>query len=362
MKKMKAVLKINKEAGEKGTEIGEVEIPEPKEGEVLIKVKATSICGTDRHIFKADPSILKDLKIPVIYGHEFCGNIFSFGPNTKSKSFKEGDYVSAEMHVVCGYCYQCRTGRGHICENTKILGIHEDGCFAEYVKVPLSNVVKLKENLKPEIASFLDALGNAVHTVQPVKILGKNILILGYGPIGAMCASISKFLKAKKILITEITEEGILTAKKWIKDENLEGKVYVIDVKNKNNDEIYKEIYEICPEGIDTVLEISGAESAINLGLKVLRRGGEISLLGIPAKSNINISDYTNDIIFKGITLYSIIGRRMFDTWFQMLDLIESGLKLSHIPNIIYNGFDNFYKAMDDFISHKALKVVFILK
>lgn len=361
MKKMKAVLKVNRESDKQGTQIREVEIPKLEEGEVLIKVKATSICGTDRHIYKSDPSILKSLKIPVIYGHEFCGNIISFGKNTNSKFFKEGDYVSAEMHKVCGFCYQCRTGRGHICENTKILGVHENGCFAEYVKVPLNNLVKLNENLKPEIGSFLDALGNAVHTIQPVKISGKNVLILGYGPIGAMCASICEFLKAKKVIITEISEIAISLALKWIKEQKLEGKVSVLNVKEKENEQISKEILRICPEGIDTVLEISGSESAINLGLNLLRKGGEISLLGIPAKNSINIYDYTNDVIFKGITLYSIIGRRMFETWFQMLDFIESGLNLSHIPNKIYNGLENFFEGMEDFISHKALKAVFVL-
>lgn len=362
MKKMKAVFKVNKEEGKKGTEIREVPIPEPEEGEVLIKVKATSICGTDRHIYKSDPSIMKTLKVPVIYGHEFCGYIHSFGPNTKSSFFKEGDYVSSEMHKVCGFCYQCRTGRGHICENTKILGVHDNGCFAEFVKVPITNIVKLPKNLKPEIASFLDALGNAVHTIQPVRISGKNVLILGYGPIGAMSAALCEFLEAKKIIITEISPEGIAIANKWVNDKNFKEKVFVLDVNEKKQEEICQKIYEICPEGIDTVLEISGAESAINLGLKVLRRGGEVSLLGIPSKSNINISDYTNDIIFKGITLYAIIGRRMFETWYQMLDLLDSGLDLSHIPNKIYKGLDNFFEGMDDFSAHKALKAVFMLE
>ncbi len=361
MKKMKAVLKINREEGKKGTEIGEAEIPEPCEGEVLIKVKATSICGTDRHIYKSDPSILKSLKIPVIYGHEFCGNIYSFGPSTKSNFFKEGDYVSAEMHKVCGFCFQCRTGRGHICENTKILGVHDNGCFAEFVKVPINNLVKLNENLKPEIASFLDALGNAVHTIYPVQISGKNVLILGYGPIGAMASSLCEFLKAKKVIITELSSEVISIAKNWIEKNNLKERVFVIDVKGKNLEEISKEILNICPEGIDTVLEISGAESALNLGLKVIRRGGEVSLLGIPSKDNINILDYTNDVIFKGINLYAIIGRRMFGTWYQMLDFLESGLELSHIPNKIYRGLENFFEGMEDFISHKALKVVFFI-
>lgn len=362
MKKMKAVFKVSKEEGKRGTEIREVAVPEAGEGEVLIKVKATSICGTDRHIYKSDPSILKSLKIPLIYGHEFCGHIHSFGPNTKSNFFKEGDYVSSEMHKVCGFCYQCRTGRGHICENTKILGVHDNGCFAEYVKVPLNNLMKLPENLKPEIASFLDALGNAVHTIQPVKISGKNVLILGYGPIGAMSASLCEFLEAKKIFITEISDMGITFAKNWVENKNLKERVFVIDVKNKKEEELVKEIFDLCPEGIDTVLEISGAESALNMGLKTLRRGGEVSLLGIPSKNNINISDYTNDVIFKGITLYAIIGRRMFETWYLMLDLLQSGLDLSHIPNKIYKGLDNFFEGMEDFVSHRALKAVFMME
>jgi threonine 3-dehydrogenase len=361
MKKMKAVFKTGEGKGRAFTELREATVPEPREGEVLVKVAATSICGTDRHIYNWDPSMAKAVKPPRIYGHEFCGHIEAFGPHTAAPALKEGDYVSAEMHLVCGTCYQCRTGRGHICANTVILGVHDDGCFAEFVRVPVSNITKLDASLPTAIGSFLDALGNAVHTLQPVQVAGMDVLILGYGPIGAMCASLCEFLGARTIVITEISPKGIAAAEEWIRSKNLGRKTHLVNVKGMSVVDQAQAIRAICPEGIDTVLEISGAEAAINAAAKAIKRGGEFSLLGIPGQSAITFQDYTNDLIFKGVTLYAIAGRRMFGTWYAMLSYLKGGLDVSHIPNAVYPGLDSFHVGMERFEAHDALKVVFKL-
>jgi threonine 3-dehydrogenase len=361
MKTMKAVVKTEAGRGKAHTDLRDVPVPEPRTGEALVKVAAASICGTDRHIYNWDPSMAKSVKTPRVYGHEFCGHIAAFGPGTHPLNLKEGDYVSAEMHVVCGTCYQCKTGRGHICANTVILGVHDGGCFAEYVRIPVTNIIPLDASLSPTIGSFLDALGNAVHTLQPVQVSGQDVLILGYGPIGAMCASLCEFLGARTILISEIDPKGIATARQWIQAKNIGRKAHVIDVKGKSLEEQARSVTAICPEGIDTVLEISGAEAAINMAARVIKRGGEFSLLGIPGKDAVTFQDYTNDLIFKGITLHAIIGRRMYGTWFAMLSYLKGGLDVSHIPNAVYPGLDHFHEGMERFESHDALKVVFTL-
>ena len=362
MKSMLAVFKSGSGKGKAFTEVRETAVPEPREGEALIKVAATSICGTDRHIYNWDPSMAKSVKPPRIYGHEFCGHIAAFGPHTDPRGLAEGDYISAEMHVVCGACYQCKTGRGHICANTVILGVHDDGCFAEYVRIPVSNLIKLDASLPPAIGSFLDALGNAVHTLQPVQVAGQDVLILGYGPIGAMCASLCEFLGARTIIITEISPKGIAAARAWAAAKDLSHKTHIIDVKGHSVPEQAQAIRAVCPDGVDTVLEISGAEEAINAAARAVKRGGEFSLLGIPGKDTITFQDYTHDLIFKGVTLYAIAGRRMYSTWFAMLSYLKGGLDVSHIPNAVFPGLTRFHEGMERFETHDALKVVFSLE
>ena len=361
MKKMAAVFKSGSGKGKEFTTVRETAVPEPREGEALVRVAATSICGTDRHIYNWDPSMAKAVKPPRIYGHEFCGHVAAFGPHTPPLGLKEGDYVSAEMHVVCGTCSQCKTGRGHICANTVILGVHDDGCFAEYVRIPVTNIIPLDASLPPSIGSFLDALGNAVHTLQPVQIAGQDVLILGYGPIGAMCASLCEFLGARTILISEISPKGIAAAREWVRAKNVGRKTHVIDVKDKSIPEQADAVRAVCPEGIDTVLEISGAEEAINMAARVIKRGGEFSLLGIPGRDAVTFQDYTHDLIFKGVTLHAIIGRRMYGTWFTMLSYLKGGLDVSHVPNAVYSGLEHFHEGMERFEAHDALKVVFTL-
>ncbi|MFY9552916.1 MAG: alcohol dehydrogenase catalytic domain-containing protein, partial [Thermoanaerobaculia bacterium] len=197
---MTAVVKTKPAPGPSATEVRQVPVPVPGQAEVLIKVLATAVCGSDKHIYQWDASMASMVKTPRIYGHEFCGEIVAFGPGGKRRHLEIGQYVSAEMHVTCGACRPCLTGRRHICENTRILGVHGDGCFAQYVVVPAFNVVPLQRTvIPPKVGAFLDALGNAVHATQVADLSGKSVAVLGYGPIGAMCAEIARISGAARI-------------------------------------------------------------------------------------------------------------------------------------------------------------------
>jgi threonine 3-dehydrogenase len=357
--RMTAVVKTNGEAGEAGTEVLEVTVPEIGPGEVLLHVRATSICGSDRHIFHWDPPIRKSIQPPRVYGHEFCGQVAEVGKNAGRADLEPGDAASAEMHVTCGTCYLCRTGQGHICARTKILGFHEDGCFAEYVKVPAGNVIRLDTAVVPlKVGAFLDALGNAVHTVEDERVAGERVAILGYGPIGAMAAAIAEHMAAAEIYILDVSEHALRQARDWAAAKGA-GNVRVLSTAPEAAERTVEEVLDRSRGGVDLVLEMSGAAPAINAGLKMLRNGGHMSLLGIPSKREITLADYTHDLIFKGVTLKAIIGRRMFSTWHRMLALLESGLDVSGIVSREFPSLDNFLEGMALFDSHEALKVVF---
>ncbi|HPR64969.1 MAG TPA: alcohol dehydrogenase catalytic domain-containing protein [Thermoanaerobaculia bacterium] len=359
---MIAVVKVKEAPGREGTEIRDVPKPEPGKGEALIRVAATSICGTDRHIYNWDPTMANTVRPPLTYGHEFCGYIEAFGPDTYHTKVREGDYVSAEMHVVCGYCHQCRTGQGHICANTRILGLHGNGCFAEYVTVPVENIVTLDPSIPYHIASFLDALGNAVHTIQPVNVVGKDVLVAGYGPIGGMAVSLAHYLGARKIIVTDVVPFALDHASRWAEEKGLGDRFLSLNAMELSYERQREAILDLCPHGIDVLLEMSGAASAINLGLEVMKKGGEASLLGIPGKEEMTLTHYSRDVIFKGITLHAIIGRRMYDTWFTMIKLLHSGLDVEHVVSRVYDTLEDFHEGMDLFNRHEALKVVFQLK
>jgi threonine 3-dehydrogenase len=293
---------------------------------------------------------------PRVYGHEFCGEIVGFGPGGARPHLFEGQYVSAEMHVTCGHCRPCRTGQRHICENTRILGVHGDGCFAQYVAVPAFNVVPLdREVVPPKVGAFLDALGNAVHTTQVVDLSGKSVAVLGYGPIGAMCAEIARFSGASHIAITEVNAHATAHARRWASARSLSN-VTVLDLA-RTKDPVGS-LKEATGGGADVVLELSGAEASINLGLAAARRGGTLSLLGLPKDNAVTIRDYTN-LIFKGLTLRAIIGRRVFETWIKMLDLLASGLDVADLVTNEFEGLEDFQDAMRLLDNRQAMKVLF---
>lgn len=354
---MTAVVKTKPVAGPEGTEVRSVRVPHPGPGEVLIRVLATAVCGSDRHIYKWDEAMASIVKPPRIYGHEFCGEIARFGERAERKDLRLGLYVSAEMHVTCGHCRPCRTGQRHICENTRILGVHGDGCFAQYVVVPAYNVIPLDRHVvPPRVGAFLDALGNAVHTAQITDLSGKAVAVLGYGPIGAMCAEIARISGASRIAITEVNAHAAAHARRWVSSRRLQN-VSVVDLK-RTKDPVGS-VREALGGGADVVLELAGAEASINLALGVARSGATVSLLGIPKDRSVTIRDYTRCLIFKGLTLHGVIGRKIFETWIKMLDLLAAGLDVEDVVTDEFEGLESFHEAMKLMESRRAMKVVF---
>ena len=354
---MQAVVKTKAAPGPQATAVKTMPVPRPGQAEVLIRVIATAVCGSDKHIYQWDPSMAGMVEVPRIYGHEFCGEIVAFGPGGKRPHLEEGQYVSAEMHVTCGHCRPCRTGQRHICENTRILGVHGDGCFAQYVVVPAFNVVPLdSEVVPPRVGAFLDALGNAVHTTQVADLSGKSVAVMGYGPIGGMCAEIARISGASHIAITEVNAQAAAHARRWARSRGARH-VSVLDLSRTKD--AAGSLREALGGGADVVLELSGAESSINLGLAAARRGATLSLLGLPKGKSVTVHDYTNEFIFKGLTLHAIVGRRIFETWIKMLDLLRAGLQVEDLVTNEFEGLEKFHEAMELLENRQAMKVVF---
>lgn len=349
---MKAIQKTNTDQGLTFTESAPIpKISSPTD--VLIRVRATAICGTDLDIYKSDPDLINRMKksIPVITGHEFCGEVVEVGEDVYR--VKPGDYVSAEMHILCGECVNCRTGNGHVCINTIIKGIDADGCFAEYVVVPASNVVVLPADLPERVAAYLDAIGNAVHAVSAVDVVARRVAILGAGPIGIMSAAIAKLSGAREVLVTDINDNLLKIA-----EEN--GADQTFNVGSEEGLKAFIDCSRADPtrRGVDVVLEMSGHPAAYDYLFECVRMGGEVVLLGLP-RQPLTVN-FNRDIIFKGLTIHGIIGRKTFDTWFRMLGLIEAGL-LPTLQRIVTHEFslDDFQKGFDAKLKGEGLKVIF---
>src|SRR6266550_2267969 len=356
---MLAVVKSAPKDGPEGTEVRECPRPNPAPDEMLIRVAAAAICGTDKHIYHWDPSVRDKVTPPRIYGHEFCGFIEEIGERAHRPGFSIGDYVSAEMHVVDNECAQCRSGKGHICINTKIYGLHEDGAFAELVRVPATNVIKLGPYVPLRVGAFLDALGNAVHATQVCDLAGKSVAITGFGPIGAMCAAIAEHSGAATVIVTDVSDHALETARRWAASRNF-ANLHAFNVRTTDAAEVKKAI-DVITEGVgvDLVLEMSGSGNAINFGLDIVRMGGMLSLLGLPAGHAVTINDYTRNVIFKGVMMQGIIGRRMYATWQRMLSLLRSGLDVEWIVQATFDSLRDFHEGIGRFDRHEALKVVF---
>jgi threonine 3-dehydrogenase len=317
--KMRAIKKIKPE---RGITVTEAEIPKIKDNEVLIKVKKRAICGTDLHLYQWNKWSENRLKLPVIIGHEFYGEIVEKGKEVKE--YKTGELVTAEMHVVCNHCYLCRTGKAHLCENVKILGVDANGAFADFVAVPSINLWRVKKDIPEELFAIYDPFGNAVHTVFEGDIPTKTVLITGAGPIGAIAAGIAKAAGASLVIVSEPNEYRRELAKKLGADI----------LVNPMKENLLEKVMELTDgEGVDNVLEMSGAAPALIDGLKAIRKGGTLVLLGIFNKDvSININEL---IIFKGIKIKGVNGRKMFDTWYKMDGLLRSG-KLNLSPIITH--------------------------
>ncbi len=308
-KTMRAVVKP---ASAPGAELREVPRPEPGPGEVLVRVETASICGTDLHIFGWDRWAQSRIRPPLVFGHEFCGRIERLGAGVTG--LNEGDFVSAEMHIPCGRCFQCRTGEAHICPDVRILGVDGPGCFAEYVVIPAANIWQIADGIAPECAAILDPLGNAVHTVMAGAVSGRSVAIVGCGPIGLMAVAICRASGASPIFAIEPHPERRRLAQALGADAGFDA----------GQEAAEAEILARTPgRGVDVGLEFSGNPDGIRSLLRLTRRGGRVRLLGIPGRP-LEL-DLARDVIFKGLTLQGINGRRMFETWYEMELLLLSG-------------------------------------
>ncbi|MEX9213598.1 L-threonine 3-dehydrogenase [Providencia rettgeri] len=337
---MKALSKLKAEPG-----IWMTDVPKPELGhnDVMIKIRKTAICGTDVHIYNWDEWSQKTIPVPMVVGHEYIGEIVAIGQEVKG--FKIGDRVSGEGHITCGHCRNCRGGRTHLCRNTIGVGVNREGCFAEYLVIPAFNAFKIPDNIPDEIAAIFDPFGNAVHTALSFDLVGEDVLVSGAGPIGIMAAAVCRHVGARHVVITDVNDYRLELAKKM-------GVSRAVNVSRENLKDVMNELG--MKEGFDVALEVSGAPAAFQTMLDTMNHGGRIALLGIPPAS---MATDWSQVIFKGLFIKGIYGREMFETWYKMATLIQSGLDLS---SIITHQFpiDEFQKGFDIMRSGQAGKVI----
>ncbi len=311
---MKALVKSKPE---RGIWLEDIDVPKPGHNDVLIKIGRTAICGTDIHIYQWDDWASKTIPVPLAIGHEFSGEIVECG--SEVKGFSVGDRVSAEGHISCGVCRNCRAGRRHLCINSIGVGVHRPGAFAEYLSVPAFNVFKLPNVITDDLAAVLDPLGNATHTALSFDLVGEDVLITGAGPIGIMAVAIARYAGARHIVITDINDYRLALAKKM-------GATVTLNVTDGSLDDTMNDLG--MEEGFDVGMEMSGDPSALRDLLRTLHHGGRVALLGIPPGET--AVDW-NNIIFKGLILKGIYGREMFETWYKMASMLQSGLDVGPI-------------------------------
>ncbi len=313
------------------------DVPEPEYGinEVLVRVHRTGICGTDLHIYNWDAWASKTIPVPLVVGHEFVGEIVATGSNVND--FHAGDIVSGEGHVVCGRCRNCMAGRRHLCAHTSGVGVNRAGAFAEYIALPMSNVWRHHEGVDKDVASVFDPFGNAVHTALQFPILGEDVLITGAGPIGLMAAVVSRFAGARHVVITDINDYRLGLAKKA-------GVTRAVNVKTTKLEDVQKELG--MQEGFDVGLEMSGNPSAFRDMIRQMAHGGKIALLGIPPEE---IAINWNDVIFSMLTIRGVYGREMYETWYKMSVMIESGLSIDPVitHRFSYKNFEEGFRIMN---------------
>lgn len=321
------------------------DVPEPSIGinDVLIKVKRTAICGTDMHIWNWDAWAQKSIPVPMVVGHEFVGEIVEVGSNVND--FHPGQIVSGEGHVVCGRCRNCMAGRRHLCAHTSGIGVNRPGSFAEYVALPMANIWVHRDDVDLDVAALFDPFGNAVHTALSFPVLGEDVLITGAGPIGIMAAAVCRHAGARHVVITDINPDRLRLAVKM-------GATLGVDVRSEKLADVQKKLG--MTEGFDVGLEMSGNPSAFRELLDNLCHGAKIAMLGIPSGE---VAIDWNTVIFKMLTIKGIYGREMYDTWYKMSTMIDSGLDLQPIitHRLPYQEFSQGFDAMN---RGQAAKVV----
>jgi threonine 3-dehydrogenase len=305
---MQAIVKPARAAG---LSVKSVPKPMAGPGEVLIAVRHAGVCGTDLHIADWDAWAEGRLKPPLVIGHEFAGEVVTVGDGVDG--LKVGQLVTAEGHIVCGHCLQCRTGNGHICRNTRIIGVDRDGAFAEYIVMPATNVLAL-DGIATEVGAIMDPMGNAFHTVLTAEIPGSTVFVVGCGPIGCFAVGIARAAGAAKVIASDVNRTRLALATRM-------GAHVAI---NAATDDVVKTVLaETGGEGADVVCEMSGVPSALHQAFATVRMGGRVQLLGIP-KGEVPVN-FASEIIFKGITIYGVIGRKMYETWHQMRRFLTGG-------------------------------------
>jgi len=333
-----------KRKAEEGLWMEDVPVPEPGPNDLLVRITKTAICGTDLHIYNWDKWSQTNIKVPMVIGHEFVGKVEKTG--TAVKGYREGDRVSGEGHIVCGFCRNCKAGKRHLCINTVGIGVHRQGCFAEYLSIPSSNAFHIPEDINDNLASIFDPFGNAVHTALSFDLVGEDVLITGAGPIGIMSAAIAKHVGARYIVITDINDYRLELARKM-------GATKTVNVARGGDlKEAMKELG--MKEGYDIGLEMSGNSVAFKSMLEVINNGGRIALLGIfPGEVAIDWSK----VIFKGLFLKGIYGREMFETWYKMTTLLQSGLNIAPVitHNFHVNDFEKAFEIMNSGMSGKVI-------
>ena len=337
---MKALVKSRPEPG---LWMESVPVPELGPRDVLIRVRKSAICGTDVHIWRWDEWSARTVPVPMAVGHEFCGEIVDAG--AAATRYRAGQRVSGEGHIVCGSCRNCRAGRGHLCRNTLGIGVHLPGSFAEYLVLPETNVVPIPDGISDEVASVFDPAGNAVHTALSFDLVGEDVLVTGAGPIGIMGAAVAQRVGARKVVITDIAPYRLDLARRM-------GVQHVVDTTRHSLRDMMDEIG--MTEGFDVGLEMSGSAEAMRQMIGHMNNGGKIALLGIaPTEFAVD----WNEIIFKMLHVKGIYGREMYETWYKMIALVQSGLDLSGL--ITHRiGIDAFEEGFAALIAGEAGKVV----
>ncbi len=339
-KTMRALVKMKPRTG---IWMDEVEVPDIGPNDLLIRIRHTAICGTDVHIYNWDEWAQNTIPVPMVVGHEFAGVVARVGSHVRG--FQVGDRVSGEGHITCGHCRNCRAGKRHLCRNTVGVGVNRPGAFADYLVLPAENAFKLPASIPDEIAAYLDPLGNAAHTALSFDLVGEDVLITGAGPIGIMAAAIARHVGARHVVITDINDYRLELARRM-------GATRAVNVSREKVADVMRSLG--MTEGFDVGLEMSGVGSAFQDMLDVMNHGGRVALLGIPPK---DLSIDWNHVIFKGLILKGIYGREMFETWYKMSSMLQSGLDVSPLLTHRMKAAD-YQQGFDVMCSGKSGKVV----
>ncbi len=337
---MKALVKAH---AEPGLWVDDIPVPSIGPNDVLIEIAKTAICGTDMHIYQWDHWAQRTINVPMAIGHEYTGTIVDIG--SEVGGFSVGDRVSGEGHITCGHCRNCRAGRRHLCRNTVGVGVNRQGAFAEYLSLPAVNAFKLPDSITDDIAAVLDPFGNAVHTALAFDMVGEDVLITGAGPIGIMAVAVARFVGARHVVVTDLNDYRLQLAA-------MMGATRVVNVGRDSLDDVMTDLG--MQEGFDVGLEMSGNTLALREMLRTLHHGGSIAMLGIPPDEA--AIDWSQ-VIFKGLTIKGIYGREMFETWYKMASMLQSGLDIAPVVTHHFTA-DDYALAFETMGSGNSGKVI----